>query len=327
MKYHYVCWGKDYEYNKYCYGELNKDSNSEYIENDLSSNSKFINLIYKIHTSKKTNSILKLPFKKIWFKSMCNFKRVKDKNYCFVFLLSTSHFYALEYGFGTYLKKKFPGSKLVCYYDDLVNCYEKNVSVDFIKKTFDLVLSFDKADCSNYGFIYHQLVYSPLNLSFNNNPNYDICFIGRAKNRIETILGCYDYFIKNNLKCNFNIIGISDIEVKNKYPNINFCERISYSDNLKIIMDSRVILEVMQRGGSGYTLRTCEAIMTNRKLLTNNKDVAVEPFYHGNIMAFENPSDIDLSFIRNGLPHYDKKTKDNISPLEMIKKIEKLLEA
>lgn len=326
MKYKYVVWGSKYEYNKYCYDELNHCDDCEYIENDLVSKSRLTNFFFKLHTSKKTNSIIRQPFRRKWFGKMCNFKNEGNKKYCFVFLLSTSHFYALEYGFGSYLKSKYPGSKLVCYYDDLVSSYQKNVSVDFVKKTFDLVLSFDKSDCEKYGFIYNQLVYSPLQLKPNNNPPFDVCFIGRAKNRLSVILECYDYLIKNGIKCSFNVVGVDDCNIKANYPGINFCKKISYLDNLKTIMNSRVILEVMQKGGSGYTLRTCEAIMADKKMITNNKNILNEPFFNGNMAIFEKPEDIDVSFIQKGTPHYSKHIKDSISPLMMIKKIDSILE-
>lgn len=323
MMFHFVFWGSKYEYNKYCYRDLENIEDCEYIEKDISSNSKFLNFFFKLHTSKKTNKAIKMPFRKRWFKQLCNFKYQGSKRLCFVFHLSTKHFYALEYGFDAYLRKKYPGSILVCYYDDLVSSYSKNIDINFVKSKFDLVLSFDKDDCANYNLVYCPLVYSRLEIERpNNDCSYDICFIGRTKDRLNQILGCYDYLSRNNVRCDFHIVGEVAPEVVGKYPKIHFRKRVPYDENLSIISNSNAILEVMQSGGSGYTLRTCEAIALNKKLITNNEQVINEPFYDGNVLHFDKPDDIDIEFILKGSASYSSNCVSSISPLSMLTMIE-----
>ena len=40
------------------------------------------------------------------------------------------------------------------------------------------------------------------------------------------------------------------------------------------------MLEIMQQGGHGYTLRYCEAIAMGKKLATNNPEIEKAPFYN-----------------------------------------------
>jgi len=44
-----------------------------------------------------------------------------------------------------------------------------------------------------------------------------------------------------------------------------------YEENLEYIKRSKCLLEIMQEGGNGYILRTCEAVAYNKKIITNNK--------------------------------------------------------
>lgn len=323
MKYHFVVWGARYEYNKFCYRDLERFADCEYIEKDLSSESKLLNFIFKLHTSKKTNKHFKLPFRKKWFKQLCNFKYHGSKKICFIFLLSTKHFYALEYGFDYYLRKMYPECKLICYYDDLVSSYSRNVDLTFVKHKFDLVLSFDKGDCIKYNLIYCPLVYSRLiDFEKNGSTAYDVCFIGRAKDRLNKLLMCYDFLTKNKIRCDFHIVGDIPSHIIKQYPDIHFRKRVPYKENLKLLSNSNSILEIMQNGGSGYTLRTCEAIVLNKKLITNNREVVNEPFFKGNVIHFDEPEDIDISFILNGKASFSEGCVNSISPLSMIEIIE-----
>lgn len=69
---------------------------------------------------------------------------------------------------------------------------------------------------------------------------------------------------------------------------------VSYEMNLKMVAQSRCIVEIMQRGQSGITLRTLESIFYGKKLLTNNKYILDSELYDkANMFYFERVEDID----------------------------------
>ena len=71
----------------------------------------------------------------------------------------------------------------------------------------------------------------------------------------------------------------------------------------------------------GTTLRALEAVILNKKFLTNNKRIVDLPFYNPKyIQIFDNPEKIDFEFIKreeNINYHY----KEECSPTRLIEKI------
>ena len=86
--------------------------------------------------------------------------------------------------------------------------------------------------------------------------------------------------------------------LKNK---ISYCGQMPYEENLKRIRKTRCMLEIMQQGGHGYTLRYCEAIAMGKKLATNNPEIEKAPFYKKEfISVFKSVEEFDPQFILNG---------------------------
>lgn len=56
-------------------------------------------------------------------------------------------------------------------------------------------------------------------------------------------------------------------------------QRISYPDMLDRVKASRCLLEVIRGDNSGWTLRTMEALIYGKKLITTNKHIIEAPFY------------------------------------------------
>ena len=58
------------------------------------------------------------------------------------------------------------------------------------------------------------------------------------------------------------------------------------------------IVEVVKEGQTGVSLRTCEAIAFNKKLLTNNVQIKEMPFYDSRfISVFTDSDEIDTEFV------------------------------
>lgn len=82
------------------------------------------------------------------------------------------------------------------------------------------------------------------------------------------------------------------------------------------------ILEIVQKGQIASTLRPFEAVVYNRKLLTNNKCILSFSFYDPRfIQCFEDTSKIDWGWVVDGvLAEYEY--KNDFSPLKLLENID-----
>lgn len=323
VKYYYIILGSKYDYFKICYKDIDKIDYATYDCEDIHTNSTLKKMCYRLHTSEKINKIYKIPHKEIWNKYLSDVK-IKKNLICFVFFTGTKKFQMINNGFIEYLKKEYPNSKFVCFYQDIV-AVKRKLDINQTKEIFDLVISFDKNDCKNYGLTYYPDVYSKIEIPKSSN-EYDIYFVGRAKNRLDKIIKAYEYFKSNNLKCNFNLIGVPKKERKYIEDIKYYKKNIPYMKVLEGINRSSAILEIMQEGAVGYTLRTCEAIMYDKLLITDNKEVMNSPFFQEKLIKVFKGDNINVSIEEVRQSHiFEKKYKEMLSPIKLIKFIDDCL--
>ncbi|WP_026491281.1 hypothetical protein [Butyrivibrio sp. XPD2002] len=171
---------------------------------------------------------------------------------------------------------------------------------------FDVVMTFDDNDAQKYGINHFSL---PLDICANEGQRdiqTDLFFVGYNKKRSHLIENLYDRACMNGLKCDFNVIdrkkAVLSFFLKNK--DIYKTRRICYRQVLKQIMQSNCILEVLCEGQKTSSLRYLEAVILNKKIITNNKNVKAMPLYNEEyVRYFEKIDDIDFDWI---------KTRENI---------------
>ncbi|WP_214835039.1 hypothetical protein [Exiguobacterium sp. E4787] len=261
----------------------------------------FFNFICKAHLSHRMNNRYSLPFKKVWYKKLSNVKFKKEDTICFII---TADWYYPE--FIEYLKIKYPNSKFVFYFSDTVESKLNKISymsVTQMKKKFDLILSYNMRDVEKYDLIYTSIPYSFVpkewKAEFQKYKEVDVLFIGAARNRIEEIEMAYKKLTKAKLKCFFYIVD------KN-YSSTEVNEGIIYSPHampfkefMGRTMAANCILEILDKGTTGSTLRFWDAIMYNKKLLTNYPYTKKSKFYNPNyIQYFTIPEEIDIEFLK-----------------------------
>ena len=97
-----------------------------------------------------------------------------------------------------------------------------------------------------------------------------------------------------------------------------------YKEALQYSYNSDLVVEIVRDGQAGISLRTCEAIFFNKKLLTNNSCIKKMPFYDSRFMSiFHNGDDIDLDFVQNSVEvQYEK--GNWFSPLRIIERLDNL---
>lgn len=304
-------YGNIYEY---CYKDLENIKNIDLLKGHVKFNNKFEEKIYLKHFTKK----YKLPFRKIWNRKFYKTKFNKNEN--LIFILSYIDENLLKYGAVDYLKKKYKNSQFILFLSDLVIHRRLNIDFNEVKKMFDIVLSFDYNDCNKYHLYNHPLVYSAPKEQNEVEEDIDVYFCGRAKDRLKNILTAFKYLKEHSLNCKFILNGVP-VEQREELDGVVYIDKLmSYEDNLKYIKRSKCLLEIMQEGGNGYTLRTCEAVAYNKKILTNNKILKEAEFYDENMICiFKNVEEIDVEFIKKEKNKYID--NNYFSPNKLLEKI------
>lgn len=170
---------------------------------------------------------------------------------------------------------------------------------------FDLVLTFDPKDAERYGYKYCNSLYSEFALSGKCNfLPYDLFYIGSIKDREEKIIRLLGEAGKNGVKVKFLISGCSNgCMVPGEY---RIKEYVPYEKSLEEMNRCRCILDITQDKQAGITLRYYEAVVYNKKLLTNNPNIKCLPYYNERYMKlYDNLEEIDWEWVKNGdMPDY-----------------------
>ena len=244
-----------------------------------------VRFIYRVHNSTKINSFVRLPFRKIWASFFLDksIKRKLDKDDKIIFYFSGTDYYFDANGLFQYIRLNYPNSFLIFALEDRVELYCKTYrgfSIQKITTMFDSVVTYNVADSKEYN-----IRLAPprlINFSFveenSNLPDTDVFFIGQEKGRLEQIFSVFDRCKVLGLKCDFYIIGVP--REKQRYvKEIKYNQRLSYQEVIQHAKKTKAIINIIQSGGDGITLRDYEAIGLNKILITNGKYIDTTAFY------------------------------------------------
>ena len=244
---------------------------------------KIIRLICHAHLSSNINSKFALPFRSIWNKLL--FKNIKDDDVCIIW---NSHFYQLDNaGCIKYLRKRYKNCKIVFQFSDKYDFFRENYrnfpEPDELKEKYDLVITYNINDVLKYGFVWQRPCIGDYSNIENDEtiPQSDLFFVGKNKGRLSKILYIYEFCRSNGLKCDFHVTDVAENEQKYK-DNIKYNKPISYDEVLKRVKRTKCILNLVQDGGEGITMRDYEALGNNKYLLTDNKFITEVDFYDAN---------------------------------------------
>lgn len=131
---------------------------------------------------------------------------------------------------------------------------------------------------------------------------YDIYFGGRNKGRFSCVYSICKSAKQKGLICFSRMPKLSK-QGKVKISTIlkgNFRgSMLSYQNTLKELRSTNCILEIVQEGQTGISWRAMEALVFNKKLLTNNKKMKEFKFYNPEyIQIFDNVDDIDFNWCK-----------------------------
>lgn len=256
-----------------------------------------LKLLNKVHMSGKINRKIQLPVRKIWDKYYITEiakRNLKDQFIVVMTNISVRKF-RLEY---LQSLEKQPNVCLVLVaVDSFVD--KELCPLDIMAKVkFDLVYSFDKGDCLNYGLQHTQSLYSKKDNVKALSGKSDLFFVGRAKDRFSSLCEIVNKANTRDLKCNFQILGVKNQDRVNA-QGITYLDTVKpYDDVLPMILSSKCLLDIVQTGQDGLTMRVYESIFYNKKLITNNPNVRYLPYYNLQYMQIiDDIGEIDFDFI------------------------------
>ncbi len=320
-KYNYIFYNIFDDYFKPIFGSLSNFPFVKIFGRAFDANP-VIEKLFFLHWSAKINKIIKLPFKKIWYKKMCCHKFEDDKPTCYVFL--GGKYITQEPELFKYIKKLNPQNKCVVLYLDIAS--KSNIKIEEVKNVSDKIISYDANDASKLGIEYLDMnYYTPLiGVTTPETFENDVYFLGFAKDRLDEIHNTYNYLVKNNVKCNFIICG-TEPQDRISGEGLHYRSPISYIENLNNVNSSKCVLEIIQGQSVAPTLRLREACTYKRKLITNNSNPEyLKSIHSDNICVFNDPLEIDIDFIKSNIK-YEKFSNEYSSPIKLIEHLDETL--
>jgi hypothetical protein len=145
-------------------------------------------------------------------------------------------------------------------------------------------------------------------------------FLGLDKGRLSSLTSIYEKSIQKGISTDFTIINES-IEEFTKKGLVVQNKRVSYADSINKLQNAGCILEIVSPDQNGLSLRAIEAIVFNKKLITNNKAILNSPYYNKKYMSyFEFINDIDFDFILNTVV-VNYEYNGDFSPIKLMESI------
>lgn len=223
-------------------------------------------------------------------------------------------------------KKKWPQIRYVLYYMDSV-CRGVSDYANYLREenVFDAVYTFDEADAKTYGMIFWRTPYSCIPEYTEIKPDQDAYFVGVADSRIDILREIAAVAKVEGQNLLMDIICHAPQEYREQITdNISlhtYEQLLPYEEALRRSLQARCIVDVVRSGQVGLTLRAYEAVVYNRKLLTNNKTILSFPYYNPRYMQyFETVEDIDWDWVKEEI-EVDYHYNGEFSPLRLMENI------
>jgi hypothetical protein len=148
--------------------------------------------------------------------------------------------------------------------------------------------------------------YSTCYIGDNCKKKYDVVYIGRDKGRAEYLLSLEKKLNDVGLKTKFLIMPDTRIAKKKQI----YSKAISYFEVIKLVTESRAVVNIVLPGQTGVSLRDYESLFNQVKLITNNPVLKLYNFYDpANIFIL---GDREISEIPSFINSPYKKIKDEI---------------
>ena len=143
------------------------------------------------------------------------------------------------------------------------------------------IATFDPQDARDHGFQLLPQVYRDVALpEVSTCRSTDVFFVGREKSRLAELLRWKTRLQQMRLAVDFHIVRDRGV----RHTRAELAELtdtpMPYPETLRRIAGARCLLEILQDGQTGLSVRSLEALFLGKKLITNNAGLLESPAYH-----------------------------------------------
>ena len=222
-------------------------------------------------------------------------------------------------------KEKYKNIKYSLVYLDIMNSGVSRAANNLVKNNiFDYIFTIDKNDALKNGFDLITTPYSYIDSNDDSSKYIDLYFCGALKSRSDILLQISANCQKNKILGKFDVIkdNSNQDDLINDIKLLSPKSFIPYNQQVKNVMKTNCILELVEPGQAALTLRAYEAVVYNKKLLTNNPSIFSFKFYNPKLVQyFNDPKLIDYKWIRE---ETDEKYNyhNEFSPVHLLNVIE-----
>lgn len=191
------------------------------------------------------------------------------------------------------------------------------------------IWTFMKEDAKKYGFKYGSTFYNPILKTIDNDaqnlPTCDLLFVGTDKGRKDYLLNLKSQLERFGIVCCFKIVD----NFKSLFTR-TYSREISYEKLCLLNKKTTAILDVVQEGQTGLTLRIMEGLLFDKKIVTTNKAMKTYRDFmdNPNIYILTKDNIVELSaFLKKPTVEYPKKIKEKYAIESWLSRIDNNKEA
>ena len=190
-------------------------------------------------------------------------------------------------------------------------------------KAFDKVFSVDPRDAEQYGLVLCNTPYSRVVLTESTETDTQLYFCGAEARRMTYLHPIWEEARKRGVHIEYDLKSSDRFKALfEKDPNVRFIDHLPYSEVLCRTLQSSCILDITQKNQTALTIRPYEAVVYNRKLLTNNRSILNFKYFDSRFMQFfHEVEDIDWDWLCEKTI-VDYGYKGDFSPLKLLEQLE-----
>ena len=331
MKYNYIFFNEpdtmhykpDEGYYGICVADLRREENVHIVYGPLENASVVLRGLWDF--CNRVERHLPIPMTRMWYSRY--FKNPFSDQCPLCFILFGSY---CSVAYIRYLKRRYPQVRFVKIHRDLIERWRRNASQfteDVCRELFDLRFSYDEEDAKKYNAISFREFESKIEIPIDKDcPLSDVYFAGVAKDRLPRLMEAYRIFTSAGLRCSYYLTGVPQKD-RIPFPGITYADKpMAYREMLYRTVNSRCVLEINQGGAVGYTSRFLEAVMYNKKLITDNVTIRNTKFYDPRyIQCVDDVRDIRPEFVTEDAGTVDYHYDNEFSPIHLIEQIDEAL--
>jgi len=182
-----------------------------------------------------------------------------------------------------HINRHNPKARVIIFYLNSVLEHGRN-NPKYYKNLNCELYTFDKQNAKDYGIKYKHFYFPYVNQLRAGQQSCiepkDIFFVGVDKGRLNLLMDLEEQFQFYGLSTNMVIVRQKHKLYYGDKKRRTIADNIPYSEIVAHIFSSKAILDIVQEGQHGMTYRPMEALLSNRKLITNYQEIKEFNFYN-----------------------------------------------